>query len=212
MLRLDPLSRSDRLGITRLRLEGNRIVGVDNNRRHLALILGPQDMLLESGRRLVVEHELAHNLGHDLRRLGRGNKLRVRSFGRLDGRLDQRWRRLLEEVDDAAEVGRVRVPHLELVGSLGACLHPVVRHHPPVAARGEGAGVVFDCHGFRGCRAWCDGPVVALVLIDIAVFMGDAGTADGVRGVVLDFDEGGALGEAEGEREPAEDNEELSDL
>lgn len=88
----------------------------------------------------------------------------------------------------------------------------VICHHPPVAAGGEGAGVVLDGHGFFGKLAWCERGPVVLVFVDIAVFVGDANAADGVGGVVLDFDKGSAFGETEGEGEETEGKEKLGDL
>ena len=72
----------------------------------------------------------------------------------------------------------------------------MVCHHPPVAAGRKGARVVLHCHCLQRRGAGCDGSKVALVLVHIAVFMGDACAADGVRSVVLDFDECCAFGEA----------------
>jgi hypothetical protein len=88
----------------------------------------------------------------------------------------------------------------------------VVCHHPPVAARGEGACVILDRHGPCGKLAGLDDGPVVLVFVDIAVFVGDADASNGVRSIVLDFDEGGAFGEAEGEGNETEGKKELCDL
>jgi hypothetical protein len=143
--------------------------------------------------------------------LAAGSSCGLDPFAIFNSRLDQRWRRLFEEVNNAAEILRVRIPHFELVWAHRSRLFAVISHHPPVAARGKGSCIVFDRHGRCGKHAgWDDRPVV-LVFVDVAVFVGDADTANRVRGIILDFDEGGAFGEAEGEGEETESKKELGD-
>jgi hypothetical protein len=211
MFSWDPLGRSHCVGVARLGFENNGIISVDNDCRHAFFVLGPQDVLLEPGRRFVVEHEFAHYFRRNLRYFGCRKQLRIGPFRHINSRLDQRWRRLFEEVNNAAEILRVRIPHLELVWAHRRRLFAVISHHPPVAARGKGSCIVFDRHGRCGKHAgWDDRPVV-LVFVDVTVFVGDADTANRVRGIVLDFDEGGAFGEAEGEWEETEGKKELGD-
>lgn len=212
MFSWDPFSRSYRIGVARLRFESNGIVSVDNNCRHAPFVLRSQYVLLEPRCRLVVEHELAHYFRRNLRHFGRRKQLRIRSFRYIDSRLDQRRRRLFKEVDDAAEILRVRIPHLKLVWAHRGRLFAVVRHHPPVATRSEGACVVLDRHDRCGKRTGLDDGPVVLVFVDVAVFVGDADATNEVRSIVLDFDKGGAFGEAEGEGDETKGKKELWDL
>lgn len=85
----------------------------------------------------------------------------------------------------------------------------MIGYEPPVATGGKSACVVFNRLEDGRCGAWQNITKVGLVLVVVAVLVGDACAADDIGSVVLNRDIRFAFGDTQCKRKPVENNDEF---
>ena len=190
-------SRVNGVRSSRGRDEVNGAVVVDPDLQDVACVLFRQDVLLVARRGGIVEHRIAEGFRRDARHRRARRELRLQDLSGRERGADQGRRGVLEEVEEGPEVLRVREPLAHRIVP-DRVLVVVAEDAPPVAARGQEACVVGDFEEGRPLAGLQEVPDVLLV-VQIAVFVGEADAADAVWSVVDYLDKGVAPVNAEGE-------------